>query len=113
MDSGSDTSPSLKACLSGRLRDVNNGSADGILIDAFRGSLCEPLGSTTTESDGSFCLGGLPPGEELVVQATFQERCAWPHGKILTIPLTGTCETDGCAVLDTWYECDGESATCP
>jgi hypothetical protein len=48
MDSGSDTSPSLKACLSGRLRDVNNGSADGILIDAFRGSLCEPLGSTTT-----------------------------------------------------------------
>lgn len=112
-DSGETPATARRGCVSGRLRDYNNGSARDIALDAFREGLCEPLGSAVSESDGSFCLGGLPVEEPVVVQATFVGRCAWPHGKTITIPLAGTCETGDCAVLDTWFECDGESASCP
>ncbi len=110
-DSG--TTSGEVGCLSGRLRDANNGSGDGLVIDAWEPVLCAPLGSTTTAADGTFCLQGLPVGTPVLLQATFDERCPWAHGKSVTIPLSGTCETGGCAELETWYECQGESASCP
>jgi len=112
-DSGGTTGASSRACVSGRLRDFDNASGVGLQIDAFRPDLCEPLGSTTSGSDGSFCLSGLPVGETITIQATYTERCPWAHAKTVTIPISGTCETDGCAVLDTWYECQGDAAICP
>ncbi len=112
-DTAETTDKTERGCVSGRLRDSNNASGVALQVDAFSSALCEPLGSTTTGSDGSFCLPGLPVGDEIVLQATFAERCPWGHAKSVTVPLQGTCERDDCAELETWYECQGDSAVCP
>lgn len=112
-DSGGTGDAGARGCVSGRLRDSNNASGASLQVDAFRPDLCEPLGSTTSGSDGNFCLQGLPVGETVILQATFTERCPWAHARSVTLPSSGTCETDDCTILDTWYECQGDAATCP
>ncbi len=106
------TGTEAKGCLRGRVRDVNNNSAPDLQVDVFDEAICEPLGGTVSEADGSFCLGGLPVNVPIVVQATFVGRCAWTHSKTITIPITGTCEFGTCAALETWFECEGDSAIC-
>ncbi len=100
-------------CVSGRLRDSNNGSGSELQVDAWSADQCLPLGGTQSAADGTFCLDRLPVGEAFVLQATFSERCPWAHGQTVTIPTAGTCDVGDCAALDTWYECQGESASCP
>jgi hypothetical protein len=112
-DSAGSGDPALKGCISGRARDFNNASATNLAIDTYNQTLCEPLASTTTTADGNFCLDDLPVGETIVVQATFVERCPWSHSREATILVESTCDAGDCLVLDTWYECDGESAICP
>ena len=102
-----------RSCVSGRLRDSNNASGASLQVDAYRLDLCEPLASTTTGADGTFCLQGLPVGESIVLQATFDERCPWAHAKTHTVPVQGTCDQEDCAEIETWYECQGDSSICP
>ncbi len=102
-----------RGCVQGRLRDFDNNAAGDLAVAAWYPEGCTELDSSTSAVDGKFCLDGLPVGYEVEVQATFGTRCTWVHSRLETTDRKGTCGDASCLDLGSWFECEGETATCP
>ncbi len=121
-DSGTDTTDTQetdtipsgpKGCVKGRLKDYDNHSGADLTVTAFYGDSCLEIDTVISAVDGKFCLDDLPVDHEVQVVATFAKQCSWPHAKQVTATAAGTCSEHDCLNVDSWFECEGETATCP
>jgi hypothetical protein len=116
-ETGSDTGAGQvpTGCVLGLMRTYSNvGLVDGP-VRAFTHPPCVLHAETQTHADGTWCLEGIPVGEEVEIQVEFEERCSWSHARPLDPVPPGTCDKpETCRDMETWFECTpvGGSASC-
>ncbi|MEC7242298.1 MAG: hypothetical protein VXW32_13775 [Myxococcota bacterium] len=100
-------------CVRGQLRDFRNAAYADAVVRAVELDRCRVLDEDSSFGDGSFCIENLPLLENAELQVSFQERCTWPHALQVQPVVKGNCgQPSSCMVLETWFECEGNSISC-